>query len=135
MEEWGDQWSMINGSFRRQFYKKVKNYYVRQQCSRFIKRGYDILDVDCPQTLAAINPSRDTLTLVLLNEGEETTHDIKLNNSKYIIQNSIVFRTSTDENLQRIEMFNGQPSMVNDQCLSIVLPRQSITTVVVPIEM
>ena len=123
MEEWGDQWCLINGNFRRQSYRKVKNYYVRQQCSRFIKRGYDILSTDCPQTLAAVNPARDTLTLVLLNEGGETTHNIELKNSRLRIDK--VYRTSASENLAEISEGFG----LKDQTLSIVLPEQSITTV------
>lgn len=123
MEEWGDQWCLINGNFRRQSYRKVKNYYVRQQCSRFIKRGYDILSTDCPQTLAAVNPARDTLTLVLLNEGGETTHNIELKNSRLRIDK--VYRTSASENLAEISEGFG----LKDQTLSIVLPGQSITTV------
>ena len=130
MEERGDQWSMINGSFQGQFYRKVKNYYVRQQCSRFIKHGYDILSTDCPQSLAAINPTRDTLTLVLLNEGEETEHNIELKNSKFKIQDSKVFRTSANENMQQVEMENCK--WTNGKCLSIILPKQSITTLVIP---
>ena len=122
MEEWGDQWCLINGSFRRQFY--------RQQCSRFIKRGYDILQSDCPQTLAAINPSRDTLTLVLLNEGEETTHEIALDNFTISQPNSIkIFRTSQDENLAEIK----DGFSLEDKSLNIIISRQSITTIVVPI--
>ena len=130
MEEWGDQWCLINGSFQRQFYRKVKNYYIRQQCSRFIKRGYAILDVDCPQTLAAINPSRDTLTLVLLNEGEETIHEIALDNFTISQPNSIkIFRTSQDENLAEIK----DGFSLEDKSLNIIISRQSITTIVVPI--
>ena len=128
MEEWGDQWCLINGSFQRQFYRKVKNYFVRQQCSRFIKRGYAILDVDCPQTLAAINPSRDTLTLVLLNEGEETIHEIALDNFTISQPNSIkIFRTSQDENLAEIK----DAVMLKDNLLRVTLPKQSITTLVI----
>ena len=125
MEEWGDQWCLINGSFRRQFYQKVKNYYIRQHCSRFIKHGYDILHTDCPQTLAATNASRDTLILVLLNEGDETTHNIQIQNSKFI--KAKVYRTSATENLAEIK----DGFTLKNRNLSIVLPKQSITTLVI----
>ncbi|MBO7119541.1 MAG: glycoside hydrolase [Bacteroidaceae bacterium] len=127
MEERSDQWCTINGSFQWQFYRKVKNFYVRQQCSRFIKRGYDILQTDCPQALAAINPSRDTLTLVLLNEGNETTHNIQIQN--YRFKKGKVYRTSASENQAEIK----QGFRLKGKSLSIVLPQQSITTLLIPI--
>ena len=125
MEEWGDQWCLINGSFRRQFYQKVKNYYIRQHCSRFIRRGYDILHTDCPQALAATSPSRDTLILVLLNEGNETTHNIQIQNSKF--KKAKVYRTSATENMAEIK----DGFTLKNRNLSIVLPKQSITTLVI----
>ena len=124
MEERSDQWCVINGSFQRQFYRKVKNYYVRQQCSRFIKRGYDILQTECSQCLAAISEARDTLTLVLLNEGEETTHNIQIQKSKF--KKAKVYRTSASEDLAVVK--DGFRLKTNT--LSIVLPKQSITTIV-----
>ena len=124
MEERSDQWCVINGSFQRQLYRKVKNYYVRQQCSRFIKRGYDILQTECSQCLAAISPARDTLTLVLLNEGEETTHNIQIQKSKF--KKAKVYRTSTSEDLAVVK----DGFRLKNNTLSIVLPKQSITTIV-----
>ena len=125
MEERSDQWCVINGSFQGQIYRKVKNYFVRQQCSRFIKRGYDILQAECPQSLAAISPARDTLTLVLLNEGEETTHNIQIQKSRF--RKAKVYRTSASEDLAVVkDGFSLRKNM-----LSIVLPKQSITTLVI----
>ena len=124
MEERSDQWCVINGSFQRQLYRKVKNYYVRQQCSRFIKRGYDILQTECSQCLAAISPARDTLTLVLLNEGEETTHDIQIQKSRF--KKAKVYRTSASEDLAVVK----DGFRLKNNTLSIVLPKQSITTIV-----
>ena len=72
MEEANDQWCTIRGSFADQTYSKVKNFYVRQQCSRFIKRGYNIVASLNDQSLAAMNEAQDTLVLVLLNEGSLT---------------------------------------------------------------
>ena len=133
MEERSDQWCVISGSFQRQFYRKVKNYYVRQQCSRFIKRGYDILTADCPQTLAAVSPSRDTLTLVLLNEGDETEHRIDLSgNGKLKIKDEklLAFRTSANEDMAS----TTEGITLHGSTLNAVLPKQSITTIVIPIK-
>jgi len=124
MEERSDQWCVINGSFQGQIYRKVKNYFVRQQCSRFIKRGYDILQTDCSQLLAAISEARDTLTLVLLNEGEETTHNIQIQKSKF--KKAKVYRTSASEDMAVVK----DGFRLKNNTLSIVLPKQSITTIV-----
>ena len=78
MEEANDQWCTIRGSFANQTYQKVKNFYVRQQCSRFIKQGFDIITSLSPQSLAAVNEARDTLVLIALNEGAAGAHVIDL---------------------------------------------------------
>ncbi|MBQ9170090.1 MAG: glycoside hydrolase [Bacteroidaceae bacterium] len=123
MEERSDQWCTINGSFQGQVCRKVKNYYVRQQCSRFIRRGYDILQTDCPQTLAAVSPDRRTLVLVLLNEGVQTVHDISIPG----IRKVSVWRTSASEDMAKVK---DCCSIAADR-LSITLPEKSITTAVV----
>ena len=111
MEEANDQWCTIQGSFADQTYKKVKNYYVRQHCSRFIRHGYDIITSLCPQSLAAVNADRDTLVLVLLNEGGKTVHDIDLSlftdaatvpgSSASFLADATIYRTSATASLSR----------------------------------
>ena len=130
MEEANDQWCTIRGSFANQTYNKVKNFYVRQQCSRFIKKGYDIIASPCPQSLAAINPTRDTLVVVALNEGFSATHHIDLSLfSQLPARTSIrAYRTSESENL-----VNALGSIkLNDSILTLNLPTQSITTLIIP---
>ena len=132
MEEGSDQWCTIRGSFPGGTYEKVKNYYVRQQCSRFIKRGYDIVESESPQSLAAMSASRDTLVLVLLAGEEAVTHDIALKACDGRIPQAEViraYRTSATENLQEAE----DCFRLNGECLSVgPLPRQSITTLLIP---
>jgi O-glycosyl hydrolase len=138
MEEGSDQWCTIRGNFQRHTYRKVKNFYVRQQCTRFIKRGYDIVETSCPQALAAVSPERDTLVLVLLNEGEETIHNISLKGQKTKNkgqqtrvkgqQMSIkAFRTSATEDLASI----SDGIVQEGSTLSVTLPQQSITTLII----
>lgn len=131
MEEANDQWCTIRGSFADQTYSKVKNYYVRQQCSRFIKRGYDIITSLCPQSLAAVNAQRDTLVLVALNEGAATTHIIDLSLFYDMPARSKIraYRTSGNENLASAlgsVKLDGSKILLN-------MPAQSITTLVIPI--
>ena len=73
VEEFNDQWCTITGNFANQTFHRVKNYYVRQQCSRFILQGYHIVASNSDQSLAAVNAGGDTLVLVVLNTGTRTS--------------------------------------------------------------
>ena len=130
MEEANDQWCTIRGSFANQTYAKVKNYYVRQQCTRFIRRGYDIITSPCPQSLAAVNAGRDTLVLVMLNEGAKAVHraDLSLFNDMPALSAIKAYRTSASENLTSTK--NGLS--LDGHTLQLVMPAQSIVTLVIP---
>ena len=131
MEEANDQWCTIRGSFSQQTYYKVKNFFVRQQCSRFIKRGYDIITSLCNQSLAAMNPARDTLVVVLLNEGSPTTHNIDLSLFDELPAQSKMraYRTSANEDLAVVRNY-----VLKGKMLTVNLPAQSITTLVIPVK-
>ena len=131
MEEANDQWCTIRGSFADQTYNKVKNYYVRQQCSRFIKRGYDIITSLCPQSLAAVNAQRDTLVLVALNEGAAGAHIIDLSLFSQLPVRSAIraYRTSPTENLSNV----SSSIKIEGNIITLAMPAQSITTLVIPV--
>jgi len=131
IEEGNDQWCLVRGNFKQQSYQKVKNYYVRQQFTRFIKRGYDIITSLCPQSLAAVNVARDTLVLVALNEGSAGTHEIDLSLfSEEPVRSKIrAYRTSETENLAAA----SGSLKVNGTTLTLAMPAKSITTLVIPI--
>ena len=130
MEEANDQWCTIRGSFADQTYAKVKNYYVRQQCTRFIKHGYDIITSPCSKSLAAVNASRDTLVLVVLNEGAKAVHNIDLSlfTDLPALSSIKAYRTSASENL--VSTKNGVS--LNGSDLKVVMPAQSIMTFIIP---
>ena len=130
MEETNDQWCTLQGDFAAQTYAKVKNYYVRQQCSRFIREGYDILASDCSQSLAAISANRDTLVIVALNQDTATkTHIIDLSRCSQVpdVGHVHVYRTSASENLSDASC----SIRFDDKSLVLDLPAQSITTLVI----
>ena len=132
MEEKNDQWCTIQGNFADQTYYKVKNYYVRQQCSRFIKRGYDIVTSLSPQSLAAVNANCDSLVLVALNESAAaTTHiiDLSLFDETPVRSKMRVYRTSANENLS----FAQSSAKVSGSTITLNMPAQSITTLVIPL--
>lgn len=130
MEEANDQWCTIRGSFSQQTYNKVKNFYVRQQCTRFIRRGYNIIASLCNQTLAATNEAGDTLVLVMLNEGGLTTHraDLSLFDQLPPASRIRAYRTSANDNLASVRSFK-----LDGTVLTVNLPPQSITTIVMPV--
>jgi len=131
MEEANDQWCTIRGSFANQTYSKVKNYYVRQQCSRFIKRGYDIVTSLCPQSLAAVNAARDTLVLVALNQGSAGAHviDLSLFSGRPVRSTIHAYRTSETENLSTAL----SSVKIDSTTLTLAVPAQSITTLLIPL--
>lgn len=131
VEENNDQWCTVRGSFSNQTYSRVKNYYVRQQCTRFIKEGYDIVTSLNGSTLAAVNPTRDTLVVVVLNEGAKAVHNIDLSffeDVKYKYK-ARAYRTSATENVAAITDFR-----LKDNIITIALPSQSITTFVIAVK-
>jgi hypothetical protein len=131
MEEANDQWCTIRGSFKDQTYAKVKNFYVRQQCSRFIKEGYNIVTSLNDQSLAAMNAAQDTLVLVLLNEGSLAYHRVDLSQFAGLPNAADIkaYRTSSTENLKSVKDFK-----LEENALTVKLPTQSITTLLLPVD-
>ena len=131
MEENSDTWCTIRGSFAQQTFARVKNFYVREQCSRFIPAGYDIITSLNNQSLAAVSPQRDTLVLVILNQTVGTvTHRIDLSLFDYVADKSLIqtYRTSSSESIARFSDFE-----IDDRLLTITMPSQSIATLVIPV--
>lgn len=129
IEELNDQWCMVRGNFSEQTYYRVKNFYVRKQFSHYIKKGSKFLSVPNDNMLAALNPSQDSLTLVLLNNTAlVTSHHIDLNMFNQVSNAIEITRTSESEN--NISNTNFE---LNDKLLSVPLPPNSITAAVIPI--
>ncbi len=129
VEENNDQWCMVRGNFASQTYTRVKNYFVRQQFSRYIKAGSKFLSVPNDQMLAALNPPNDSLTIVLLNNSStEVCHRIDLTMFDQFGSSIDVTRTSETENNAISTEYE-----LNDSALFITLPGYSVTTVVAPV--
>ena len=103
---------------------------MRQQCSRFIKGGYSIVESGCNQSLAAVSTDGRTLVIVALNEDTAAkTHVINLAQLKHKPAKSDIsaYRTTADENL-----CDATGSVKLDgKTLTLEMPAQSITTVVI----
>ncbi|WP_167612170.1 RICIN domain-containing protein [Maribellus sediminis] len=129
VEENNDQWCTVKGNFALQTYARVKNFYVRQQFSRYIKAGSRFLSVPNDQMLAALNPSKDSLTIVLLNNSStEVCHRIDLKIFSQFGNSIEATRTSETENNVSITDYE-----LNDSTFVITLPGYSVTTVVLPV--
>lgn len=80
------QWCLVTGDFKSQTMYRHDNYYVRQHVTKYIKKGYTILNVDDRQTLAAISPDGKETVIVALNNSRDTvTITYHLPNSKRTI--------------------------------------------------
>ena len=129
VEEGNDQWCLVKGDFKAATMSRVKNYFVRQQVTRFIKPGYSIVASLCDQSLAAVNPACDSLVMVLLNTGTKVVHNVSLPMAS-IRANIRAWRTSETESLTAVAQ---GIKVLSDSLVQVVLPAQSITTLVVPI--
>jgi O-glycosyl hydrolase len=129
VEEGNDQWCLVEGNFSASTYKKVKNYYVRQQISRFIKKDYTWLSVLNDQTLAALSPKEDSLVIVVQNNTSE--------NKKYKVDLSLFKSTSTvaacyctNQNMNA-SLTSG--INVTDKTMSFTVPAYDIRTMILPV--
>lgn len=128
MEEANDQWCFVRGSFANATFSKVKNYYVRQHITKFIKQGYSVVASLNDHSLAAVNPDADSLVVVLLNTDTKTVHELNL--PMVTIGNDIhAWRTSENESLKAVNDFK----LTDENTLLVTLPEASITTLVIPI--
>ena len=132
VEENNDQWCMVRGSFANATFNKVKNYYVRQQFTRFIEQGYTIVESLNDHSLAAVSGKRDKMALVLLNTDSKIVHRVHLSLARISGKSIEAWRTSENESLKAV---SGNYTVVDDNTIEVVLPEASITTLVIPIEM
>lgn len=125
VEENNDQWCLVKGDFARQTYERVKNYYVRQQFSRFIREGWRQVRTACPEALAAISPDSRQCAVVMLNKGTGTAeHRIDITQLGKAVK-AEAFRTSQAEDVAPTRKFS-----IKNGILACTLPPLSVTTVV-----
>ncbi len=131
VEEGNDQWCTVRGDFAAQTYTKVKNYYVRQQFSRFIKEGYTILTTINDNVLAARNAEGDTLVIVAMNRNASpTVQSIDLSFYESAGSGIEGWRTSESEDMAAFADFELENSR-----LVFETPGLSVTTLVLPVRM
>lgn len=131
IEENTDQWCLVRGDFDEQTYEKVKNYYIRQQFSKFIKKGYTFLTVTNGQTLVAKSADGDTLVVVTLNNNSmKTAYDMDLSFFNSISESDITaYITNETEDLSSTTEFE-----LVDNHIIYTMPGYSVTTFVIKVE-
>ena len=120
MEEHNATWCQMKSDFKTQDFQIVKNLYVRMQVTRFIKQGYQIIDTDRKDVLAAISPNGEELVSVLLNKDTNKSKNFKLKFDKtdnYSLAE--VFRTSKDEDCKALDISTFSTAKINAPSLSL----------------
>ena len=96
MEEHNNTWCLIRGDFEQEHFQVIKNFYVRQQFTKFIKPNYTIIEADDENTLAAISPNKEEIVIVSLNLSNEVESlSYKLPKAYHKAQS---YRTTESEN-------------------------------------
>ena len=130
VEEGNETWCLFRGNFATGEFKRVKNYYVRMNVTRFIRQGYTIINTDSGNTLAAVSPEGDKVVVVALNL-EENSHkaNISLNGFGKPGKKAKVYRTSATEDCAELK-----DAKISSGRIATTLVPMSITTYVIPIK-
>lgn len=130
VEEGNETWCLFRGNFATGEFKRVKNYYVRMNVTRFIRQGYTIINTDSSNTLAAVSPEGDKVVVVALNL-EENGHkaNISLNGFGKPGKKAKVYRTSATEDCAELK-----DAKISSGRIATTLVPMSITTYVIPIK-
>ena len=130
VEEKGDQWCTVRGSFSGQTFERVKSYYVHQHITRFIQAGYTFVSSLNASTLAAVSPGRDSLVLVAINtDGSESSHSARILFGTPDASAITALVTTAEANLQPL----GDVTLDEHGVLHYTLPSLSIATFIIPL--
>ncbi len=128
IEEANDQWCLISGDFAKASYNRVNNYYVRNHITHYIKPGYTIITSTNDNTLAASNPDRDELVLIIVNtDPNKAKYKIDLGLYNHIGEPSTALKSS-DKNYDQDLAYE-----INDSYLTFDLDGLTIATFVMPV--
>lgn len=113
--------------YKRGDYEVTKQYYALGQYSRYLKAGYQIIDVGDKNAVAAISENNDRLVLIVVNEvPEEKGYSVQMNR---VSNMSIISAVRTDEKDSWKDV--RKSIRINENRLSDQIPEKSITTYVI----
>lgn len=131
-EEKGDQWCLVNGVYEAEHEMgKTKNYYVRQNVTRYIRQGYFFIPSTSENTLAAVSPHLDTLVVSVINNNDNV--GVQRIDMPFTIPASSAksFVTTPTDDCAKAK---GLVKVQKDHSLVVSLPARSIVTVVLPVK-
>lgn len=135
VEDNNDQWCLVQGDFYggSQEFHRVKNYYVRQHFSRFLREGSHFVESGDEHTLAALAPQDNSLVVVTVNRGDsDKVVRIDLSKAGKRGKGRIkAYRTSSHEDLAMLP--KSAVKVGKDKSLLIAIPSGSVVTMVVPL--
>jgi O-glycosyl hydrolase len=129
------QWGILVGKYSEPTNPVTKGYayYIRSQFSRFIKQGYTIIDVKDEKTLAAMDPDRTELVIVVANEtAADASHSYDLG-AFSITGTGERYRTREVNASYREKVFKTSLDL-DGEILEYTAPAYSVTTFVIPVE-
>lgn len=131
VEENNDQWCMVQASFSTpSSAKRVKNYYVRQHFSRFIKAGYQFVTALHRNVLCALSPDETELVLVAVNPtAMKAYHRADLRFCLPDASGISAYVTSESLNLGNFRSY----TLNEDGRLDFTMPAMSVITLVIPV--
>ncbi|MCH5168241.1 MAG: glycoside hydrolase [Prevotellaceae bacterium] len=133
MEENNDQWCLVQGDFAAGTCRRVKNYYVRQHFTRFIRQGHHIVGSGGEGVLAAVSPRADTLTVVILGGSEPCAHRLSLPGAS--VRGEIrAWRTDETNDMRLLDASLHDIPVASGNILDVYIPENTITTLVVPLK-
>lgn len=111
-------------------YFLTKQYYAFAQFCKYIRPGYQFIDIDDELAVAAYSDKDNRLVIVVLNDEKMNRMvDLKLIDTAKEIQRLKIIRTSSTENLQEVTLENK-----TNPGLQIELIAESITTIIIDFE-
>lgn len=133
IEEGNDQWCTVQANFNDENSAHlVPNYYVRQHVTKFIRQGYTMVTALSNKTLAAVNPTKDTLVVVILNNTDQRVrHHIKFP-EVHINGDIKAYLTMTNSYMREI---TNDFTPNEEEIVKVNLPAQSIITLIMPYTM
>ena len=118
------RWGFYTYDTTNQVLEKSKNYYVRKQFSKYIKKDYQIIYVGHANAVAALSPNEEELVIVALNNGS-SPENFSFDLSRFASVGSYAqtYRTSSVENFQQLSAV-----AISNDSLDYTAPANSITT-------
>jgi len=129
MEENNNTWCQMTCNFETQEYNTNKNFFVRQQVSRFFQKGYTFIETGYDASIAAMNPDNNELVISIVNTSDSIQFcSLDLHAIRQTANTAWVYRTSATEDCEKLTSI-----AVNRKEIFYEAPGKTITTFVLHI--